>query len=169
YEDADAAAVLERIFAERGVQLVKNARADSVTRTDSGVLVTLADGRTVEGSHALMTIGSVPNTSGLGLDRVGIELGPGNYLGVDRVSRTAGSNIYAAGDCTGLLPLASVAATQGRIAVLHALREAVTPLRLRPGPAPLQPGPALAAVRVPQAALADGSVLARTIMLPLHT
>src|ERR1700755_3502488 len=80
YEDADAAAVLERIFAERGVQLVKNARADSVTRTDSGVLVTLTDGRTVEGSHALMTIGSVPNTRGLGLERGGIELGRGTYL-----------------------------------------------------------------------------------------
>ena len=75
YEDADAAQVLERIFAERGVELVKNARADSVTRTDSGVLVKLADGRTVEGSHALMTIGSVPNTAGLGLDEFGIELG----------------------------------------------------------------------------------------------
>ena len=131
YEDADAAAVLERIFAERGVKLVKNARADSVTRTDTGVLVKLADGRTVEGSHALMTIGSVPNTGGLGLDRVGIELGPGNYLTVDRVSRTSVSNIYAAGDCTGLLPLASVAAMQGRIAVWHALGEAVTPIRLR--------------------------------------
>ena len=131
YEDADAAAVLERIFAERGVQLVKNARADSVTRTDDGVLVKLADGRTVEGSHALMTIGSVPNTTGLGLDRVGIELGPGNYLSVDRVSRTSVSNIYAAGDCTGLLPLASVAAMQGRIAMWHALGEAVTPIRLR--------------------------------------
>ncbi|HEY2450717.1 MAG TPA: FAD-dependent oxidoreductase, partial [Mycobacterium sp.] len=78
YEDADAARVLEESFAERGVQLVKNARAESVTRTASGVLVKLTDGRQVEGSHALMTIGSVPNTSGLGLDRVGIELGRGN-------------------------------------------------------------------------------------------
>ena len=76
YEDADAALVLEEAFAERGVELVKNARAESVTRTDTGVLVTLKDGRTVEGSHALMTIGSVPNTSGLGLERVGIELAP---------------------------------------------------------------------------------------------
>ena len=75
YEDADAALVLEESFAERGVRLFKNARAQSVTRTDDGVLVTMTDGRTVEGSHALMTIGSVPNTSGLGLERVGIELG----------------------------------------------------------------------------------------------
>jgi pyruvate/2-oxoglutarate dehydrogenase complex dihydrolipoamide dehydrogenase (E3) component len=169
YEDADAAAVLERIFAERGVQLVKNARANSVTRTDTGVLVTLADGRTVEGSHALMTIGSVPNTSGLGLDRVGIELGPGNYLTVDRVSRTTVSNIYAAGDCTGLLPLASVAAMQGRIAMWHALGEAVTPIRLRTVAAAVFTRPELAAVGVPQSAIDDGTVQARTIMLPLRT
>ncbi|WP_428342062.1 NAD(P)H-quinone dehydrogenase [Mycobacterium sp.] len=169
YEDADAAAVLERIFAERGVELVKNARADSVTRTDTGVLVKLADGRTVEGSHALMTIGSVPNTGGLGLDRVGIELGPGNYLTVDRVSRTSVSNIYAAGDCTGLLPLASVAAMQGRIAMWHALGEAVTPIRLRTVAAAVFTRPELAAVGVPQSAIDDGSVQARTIMLPLRT
>jgi NAD(P)H dehydrogenase (quinone) len=169
YEDADAAAVLERIFAERGVKLVKNARADSVTRTDTGVLVKLADGRTVEGSHALMTIGSVPNTGGLGLDRVGIELGPGNYLTVDRVSRTSVSNIYAAGDCTGLLPLASVAAMQGRIAMWHALGEAVTPIRLRTVAAAVFTRPELAAVGVPQSAIDNGSVQARTIMLPLRT
>ena len=131
HEDSDAAAVLEEAFAERGVKLVKNARADSVTRTADGVLVTMADGRTVEGSHALMTVGSVPNTSGLGLENVGIELGPGNYLKVDRVSRTSASGIYAAGDCTGLLPLASVAAMQGRIAMYHALGEGVTPIRRR--------------------------------------
>jgi len=131
--------------------------------------VTLADGRMVEGSHALMTIGSVPNTSGLGLDRVGIELGPGNYLTVDRVSRTSVSNIYAAGDCTGLLPLASVAAMQGRIAMWHALGEAVTPIRLRTVAAAVFTRPELAAVGVPQTAIDDGSVLARTIMLPLHT
>ncbi|WP_264993074.1 FAD-dependent oxidoreductase, partial [Mycobacterium montefiorense] len=131
YEDADAALVLEEAFAERGVQLVKNARAQSVTRTQDGVLVTLADGRTVEGSHALMTIGSVPNTGGLGLERVGIELGRGGYLTVDRVSRTSVAGIYAAGDCTGLLLLASVAAMQGRIAMYHALGEGVSPIRLR--------------------------------------
>ncbi|MDZ4270661.1 MAG: FAD-dependent oxidoreductase, partial [Mycobacterium sp.] len=87
HEDSDAAAVLEEVFAERGVTLVKNARADSVTRTDKGVVVKIADGRTVEGSHALMTVGSVPNTSGLGLERVGVELEPGGYIPVDRVSR----------------------------------------------------------------------------------
>jgi pyruvate/2-oxoglutarate dehydrogenase complex dihydrolipoamide dehydrogenase (E3) component len=169
YEDADAALVLEESFAERGVRLVKNARAESVTRTETGVLVTMTDGRTVEGSHALMTIGSVPNTGGLGLERLGIELGRGNYLTVDRVSRTSVPGIYAAGDCTGLLLLASVAAMQGRIAMYHALGEAVSPIRLRTVAATVFTRPEIAAVGVPQAAIDNGSVLARTITLPLRT
>ncbi|MGO4442604.1 NAD(P)H-quinone dehydrogenase [Mycobacterium sp. 2YAF39] len=169
HEDSDAAAVLEEAFADRGVKLVKNARADSVTRTADGVVVTMADGRTVEGSHALMTVGSVPNTSGLGLEKAGIELAPGNYLKVDRVSRTSASGIYAAGDCTGLLPLASVAAMQGRIAMYHALGEGVTPIRLRTVSAAVFTRPEIAAVGVPQTAIDSGSVPARTLMLPLNT
>ncbi len=173
HEDSDAAAVLEEVFSERGVTLVKNARADSVVRTGSGasdgVRVTMADGRTVEGSHALMTVGSVPNTSGLGLERVGVELGPGNYIPVDRVSRTSAAGIYAAGDCTGLLPLASVAAMQGRIAMYHALGEGVAPIRLRTVASATFTRPEIAAVGVPQTAIDDGTVPARTIMLPLTT
>jgi NAD(P)H dehydrogenase (quinone) len=169
YEDPDAALVLEESFAERGVQLFKNARAASVTSTDTGVLVTMNDGRTVAGSHALMTIGSVPNTGGLGLERVGIELGRGNYLTVDRVSRTSVAGIYAAGDCTGLLPLASVAAMQGRIAMWHALGEGVSPIRLRTVAATVFTRPEIAAVGVSQKMIDDGSVSARTVMLPLQT
>jgi NAD(P)H dehydrogenase (quinone) len=169
HEDSDAAAALEEVFNERGVTLVKNARAESVTRTDTGVRVKMADGRVVDGSHALMTVGSVPNTKGLGLDKVGVDLKPGGYIPVDRVSRTPASGIYAAGDCTGLLPLASVAAMQGRIAMYHALGEGVNPIRLRTVASATFTRPEIAAVGIPQTAIDDGSVPARTIMLPLNT
>ncbi len=159
-----------RRLAERGVKLVKNARAESVARTGDGVLVTLADGRTVEGSHALMTVGSVPNTAGLGLEKVGIELGPGNYLTVDRVSRTSAPGIYAAGDCTGLLPLASVAAMQGRIAMYHALGEGGQPdpaaHRRRGGVHPARRSRP-SGCRRPRSTTAPSP--ARTMMLPLTT
>ncbi len=169
HEDSDAAAALEEVFNERGVTLVKNARADSVTRTENGVRVAIADGRVVEGSHALMTVGSVPNTAGLGLERIGVELKPGGYIPVDRVSRTPASGVYAAGDCTGLLPLASVAAMQGRIAMYHALGEGVSPIRLRTVASATFTRPEIGAVGIPQSAIDDGSVPARTIMLPLNT
>ena len=169
HEDSDAAAALEEVFNERGVTLIKNARADSVTRTDKGVRVAIADGRVVEGSHALMTVGSVPNTAGLGLERIGVELKPGGYIPVDRVSRTPASGVYAAGDCTGLLPLASVAAMQGRIAMYHALGEGVSPIRLRTVASATFTRPEIGAVGIPQSAIDDGSVPARTLMLPLNT
>ena len=169
HEDSDAAAVLEEVFAERGVTLVKNARAESVLRTPEGVRVTMVDGRTVDGSHALMTVGSVPNTAGLGLDRVGVDLGPGGFIPVDRVSRTTASGIYAAGDCTGLMPLASVAAMQGRIAMYHALGEGVAPIRLRTVASATFTRPEIAAVGVPQTAIDSGAVPARTLTLPLTT
>jgi len=169
HEDSDAAAVLEQVFNERGVTLIKNARAESVTRTASGVRVAIADGRVVEGSHVLMTVGSVPNTAGLGLDRIGVDLGPGGYIPVDRVSRTPAPGVYAAGDCTGLLPLASVAAMQGRIAMYHALGEGVSPIRLRTVASATFTRPEIAAVGIPQSAIDDGSVPARTLTLPLST
>ncbi len=169
HEDSDAAAVLEEVFNERGVTLVKNARAESVTRTEKGVRVAIADGRVVDGSHALMTVGSVPNTAGLGLDRIGVDLKPGGYIPVDRVSRTPAPGVYAAGDCTGLLPLASVAAMQGRIAMYHALGEGVSPIRLRTVASATFTRPEIAAVGIPQSAIDDGSVPARTLTLPLST
>ncbi|KAF0848458.1 NAD(P)H-quinone dehydrogenase [Nocardia caishijiensis] len=167
-EDADAALVLEEALAERGVELVKHARADAVERTADGIVVKLSDGRTVSGTHALMTVGSTPNTADLGLDRVGIELDNG-YLRVDRVSRTSVPGIYAAGDCTGLLPLASVAAMQGRIAMYHALGEGVSPIRLKTVASAVFTRPEIATVGVSQTAIDNGEVPARTVMLPLNT
>ena len=75
--------------------------------------------------------------------------------------------IYAAGDCTGVLPLASVAAMQGRIAMWHALGEAVAPLRLREVAANVFTDPELASVGVSQADVDSGRVPARAVMLPL--
>jgi NAD(P)H dehydrogenase (quinone) len=165
-EDADAAQVLERVFAGRGADLVKRGRAKKVTASDKGVLVELEDGRTVEGSHALMAVGSVPNTDDLGLEHVGVRLDERGYIATDRVSRTSVPGVYAAGDCTGLLLLASVAAMQGRIAMWHALGAAVTPLRLKTVSANVFTHPEIATVGVQQSTANDTM---RTVTMPLAT
>jgi NAD(P)H dehydrogenase (quinone) len=167
HEDADAAMAIERVFRDRGMAILNQSRADSVVNTGSGVTVTLSDGRTVEGSHALITVGAVPNTADLGLREYGVDLAPGGYVTVDRVSRTNVPGIYAAGDCTGVLALASVAAMQGRIAVWHAMGEAVAPLRLRTVSANVFTDPELATVGVSQNDVDQGKVPARQVMLPL--
>ena len=114
--DTDAAEVLEGVFERRGVKVLSRARAETVERTDDGVVVTLGDGSKVTGSHCLVAVGSIPNTAGIGLEEAGVALTESGHIKVDGVSRTTAPNIYAAGDCTGVLALASVAAMQGRIA-----------------------------------------------------
>lgn len=172
HEDADAAMAIEQVFRSRGMTILNNSRAEAVTRTGNGagadgVQVRLSDGRTVTGSHALIAVGSVPNTADLGLAEYGVTVAPSGHVPVDRVSRTNVPGIYAAGDCTGVLPLASVAAMQGRIAMWHALGEAVVPLRLRTVAANVFTDPELATVGVSQDEVDDGRVQARQVMLPL--
>jgi pyruvate/2-oxoglutarate dehydrogenase complex dihydrolipoamide dehydrogenase (E3) component len=168
-EDTEAAEVIEEVFTSRGGTLVKQARASAVRRTSDGVVVELVDGREVAGSHALMCVGSLPNTAGLGLEHVGVALDANGFIATDRVSRTNVGSIYAAGDCTGVLLLASVAGMQGRIAMWHALGEAVAPLRLKTVSATIFTNPEIATVGIGWHAIETGAVPARTIMVPLAT
>lgn len=127
HRDAEVAAALEEDFLERGVRLLKGARAIAAEVTDSGVVITADDGRTVTGSHALLAIGSVPLTGGLDLAAAGVETDHG-YVPVDEFQRTNVPHIYAAGDVTGKLPLSSVASMQGRKLAKHALGFQVKPI-----------------------------------------
>lgn len=126
-EDPDAAQVLEDVFAENGVNVISRTRAESVTRIKDGVRVELSSGGYVEGTHCLLAVGGIPNTNNLGLEDIGVEVAASGHIKIDAVSRTSVPGIYAAGDCTGRLALASVAAMQGRIAVNHLLGDVVSP------------------------------------------
>ncbi len=170
HEDADAAVVVEDVFRRRGMTVLGRSRARQVVRTADGVAVTLSDGRTVRGSHCLLSVGMTPNTGGLGLADAGVAVDDNGFVQVDKVSRTTAPGVYAAGDCTGVLMLASVAAMQGRIAMWHALGEAVKPLRLAHVAATIFTEPEIATVGVPEQAVAAGEVPDATVVkLPLAT
>jgi pyruvate/2-oxoglutarate dehydrogenase complex dihydrolipoamide dehydrogenase (E3) component len=168
-EDADAALLIEEVFTRRGMHILRQARASSVRRVSGGIEVDVLDGRTVTGTHCLVTVGSVPNTVDLGLELAGVATDDRGYVLVDRVSRTSVPGIYAAGDCTGLLLLASVAAMQGRTAMWHALGDSVVPLRLATVSANVFTDPEIATVGLPavEAAAERGGV--QEVKLPLAT
>ena len=168
-EDADAAEVLEGVFRRRGLRVLPRSRAQQVKREGDGVVVTLTDGRTIEGSHCLMAVGSIANTADIGLVETGVRLTSTGHVDVDRVSRTSAPGVYAAGDCTGVLPLASVAAMQGRIAMWHSLGDAVTPLDLRTVSSNVFTAPELATVGASQADVDSGRVPGNVVKLPLAT
>ena len=128
-EDPDAARVLEDVFTRNGVNVVSRTRANAVTRTENGVQVELSTGEILEGSHCLLAVGGVPNTQNIGLEEVGVQLTESGHIATDSVSRTSVPGIYAAGDCTGVFALASVAAMQGRVAVAHLMGDAVQPIK----------------------------------------
>jgi NAD(P)H dehydrogenase (quinone) len=118
-KDPEVAAVLEDDFLRRGVRLLKGARATGIDRTPAGVTVRCDDGRIVQGSHALLAIGSIPNSEALGLESAGLSVDAGGYVPVNHHCQTTVPHIYAAGDLSGKLPLASVAFMQGRKIAEH--------------------------------------------------
>lgn len=121
-KDPEVAAVLEDDFLGRGVRLLKGARAVGLDRTDTGdLIIRCDDGRSVEGSHALLAIGSMPNVEGVGLEAAGVEMDGPWVRSLDHHLRTNVPHIYVAGDLSGKLPLASVASMQGRKIAEHVM------------------------------------------------
>ena len=166
-EDQDAARVIEDVFKRNGMTVLSKSRADSVTRTKDGVVATLSDGRTVEGSHCLLAVGSIPNTEGIGLAEAGVQLTESGHIRVNRVARTSVPSIYAAGDCSDFLPLASVASQQGRTAVFHAMGDAVNPTELRNITSNIFTQPEIATVGWSQKQIEDGIAQGDIYKLPL--
>ena len=120
-KDPEVAAALEEDFLRRGVVLYKGARAVGIDISGSGVVVRCDDGRRVEGTHALLAIGAVPNSDGLGLESAGVVTDQAGYVPINHHCQSNVEHIYAAGDVSGKLPLASVASMQGRKVAEHVM------------------------------------------------
>ncbi|NBU23050.1 MAG: NAD(P)H-quinone dehydrogenase [Actinobacteria bacterium] len=156
--DADAADLIEAVFRRRGMRILNQSRAEKVDATSTGVRVTLGTGEVVEGSHCLMAVGAIPNTAGLGLEEAGIRLTETGHIIVNKVARTSRANVYAVGDCSTALPLASVSAMQGRTAVYHTMGDVAAPTRLRNVASNVFTSPEIASVGWSQAEIEQGLV-----------
>jgi pyruvate/2-oxoglutarate dehydrogenase complex dihydrolipoamide dehydrogenase (E3) component len=166
-EDTDAANLIEDVFTRDGMTVLGNSRMESVVREGELVRVRLVDGREVVGSHCLLALGSIPNTEGLGLEEVGVRVNDAGFIEVDRVSRTSAPGVYAAGDCTGVFMLASVAAQQGRIAMAHLLGDAVRPLNLSIVASNIFTTPEIATVGLSERQIEERGFLVDEAVLPL--
>jgi len=172
-EDPDAAAVIEEVFERRGMVIHRNRRAINLERSADGVRVEVGPGRAggadvqwIEGSHVLFCIGQVPFSRQLGLESAGVQLDDDGAIPVDGVSRTNVHTVYAAGDVTGRVMLASVAAMQGRNAMWHALGEAVAPIRWDAVAACIFTDPEVAAVGMSAEDVAAAHIPVTTVTLP---
>ena len=74
-EDEDAASLIEDVFRRSGMRVLGRSRAQAVRRDANSVTVLVLDnGRTVTGSHCLLTVGMIPRTEGCGLDEAGVKV-----------------------------------------------------------------------------------------------
>ena len=167
--DEDAADLIERVFRRNGINIQSKTRADKVVNTGEGVEVTLADGTVIKGSHCLMAVGAIPNTEGLGLEEAGVILTESGHVEVNKVARTSRANVYAVGDCTNFLPLASVSAMQGRTAVFHTMGDVAAPTELRNVASNVFTTPEIASVGWMEKDIAAGLVNGRVEKIELHT
>ncbi len=177
-EDPDAADVIEDSFERWGAVIHRQVRAVDLDRSDSGVRIKVAPSRGgdvapgdeewIEGTHALFCIGQVPFTQGLGLESAGVTVQDNGAIPVDGVSRTNVRTIYAAGDVTGRMMLASVAAMQGRNAMWHALGQAVSPIRWEGVSSCIFTAPEVASVGLSPHDEAAARVPMHTVHLPLR-
>jgi pyruvate/2-oxoglutarate dehydrogenase complex dihydrolipoamide dehydrogenase (E3) component len=104
HEDEDASAVIHEVFASEGIHMRTKATCIHLEQAESGVRVGLEcdeDARYVDGSHALLAVGRVPNTSDLNLVAAGITPDAHGFIPVDDQLRTAAPHIFAIGDCNG--------------------------------------------------------------------
>jgi NAD(P)H dehydrogenase (quinone) len=167
--DSDAAELIEEVFRRRGMNILNRTRAERVEATQSGVKVTLESGKVIEGSHCLMAVGAIPNTQGLGLEEAGVKLTESGHVIVNKVARTSRANVYAVGDCTTALPLASVSAMQGRTAVYHTMGDVAAPTRQRNVASNVFTSPEIASVGWSQAEIEQGLVRGEIEKVMLET
>ena len=115
-EDEEVSRQLERSLGRQGIVIKTGVGVESVEHTKDGIRLTLGgEGGVVEAEKVLLGVGVLPNTEGLGLEKVGVALERG-FIKIDDQMRTNIPGVYAIGDVTGKMLLAHVASAQGVIA-----------------------------------------------------
>jgi dihydrolipoamide dehydrogenase len=116
--DPDCVKVVERSISKHGGKVLKNTKAESLTKTEQGVTVHVSsDGKAdqVECDQVLVAVGMKPRSKGLGLEELGVEIDQRGFIRTDDHCRTNVSGIYAIGDVSGAPMLAHKASKEGEV------------------------------------------------------
>jgi len=104
-EDEDVSGTLQDLFVDEGIDLVMNAEIKRISgKSGESVRVVIEkDGgaRTIEGTHLLVALGRVPNTTGIGLEQAGIEVTDTGYIKVNERLQTTAPGVWAIGEVAG--------------------------------------------------------------------
>jgi dihydrolipoamide dehydrogenase len=111
-EDESVSKQFERAFRKRGIDFKLGVRFQGVTQNDTGVVVTLENGETVEAELLLVAVGRGPSTANLGYEEAGVAMDRGFVLTNERLATNL-PGVYAVGDIVPGLQLAHRGFQQG--------------------------------------------------------
>jgi glutathione reductase (NADPH) len=112
--DDEARGHVAMAMQDRGIEIRTGTAIMRLERTEGGILAVTTDGREPRCFDAVMyATGRVPNTEGLGLEALGVEIGRKGQIVVDGYSQTAVPSIFAVGDVTDRINLTPVAIREG--------------------------------------------------------
>jgi len=100
-------------YKARGIRFSLGAIVERIEKTADGLVGHLSNGKTLRAEEIMFAIGRTPNTAGLGLDKIGVELGWNGQVVVDEYSKSSVDSIYAVGDVTDRAALTPVAIREG--------------------------------------------------------
>ncbi|QHQ35001.1 glutathione-disulfide reductase [Algicella marina] len=112
---------------KKGINLHVGRDVVSIEKKEAGLVVKCTDGTFSEYDQILYATGRKPNTSGLGLEDVGVKLDRNGAVEVDKFSQTAVPSIYAVGDVTDRVNLTPVAIREGMAFAETVFRDNPTP------------------------------------------
>jgi dihydrolipoamide dehydrogenase len=122
-EDDDVVNEIVRSFRRRGITVLTNTALDAVDLIGNKVRAVLSNGCSVTADIALVAVGRNPNTRGLGLDELGIQLNKQGAIGVNERFRTSRNDVYAIGDVIDReLRLAHVSEKEGIVGIDNILQ-----------------------------------------------
>jgi len=117
--DSEIAEEAERVFTKQGIEFRLGSAVTGARREGDKVFVSVEGQPDIECDRVLVSVGRVPNTTGLGLDTVGIELDPRGRIPIDDHFRTYVPGFYAIGDVVRGPMLAHKAEEEGIACVEH--------------------------------------------------
>jgi dihydrolipoamide dehydrogenase len=120
-EDEEISAFMDRELKKRGVTIHTGTTVEQVDRQGGALTAVLKNGTAVKAEKVLVSVGRGLNSKGIGLEKVGVQVGTRGEIGVNERLETNVSGVFAIGDVTGKAMLAHVASAQGKVAVSNIL------------------------------------------------
>jgi dihydrolipoyl dehydrogenase len=164
--DKETSAMLRKEYASRGVKFHLGAKVVGVSK--EGVTIEVKNGKTelLPASQVLLSVGRKPETDGLGLETLGIEMNRSAVV-VNRYMQTSHPRVYAAGDITGFSLLAHTAIREGEVAINHIVGTEDDSMRYDAIPGVVYTHPEIAGVGATEEQLKAEGRYYRVLKLPM--